>query len=138
MSGPPANSGRDTEERPRNSQVLTSVMLTRCSENMRLLRERYYYVTWKADGTRYMMLILREGAYLIDRNFAFRRAQVRFPAAVRRLLTSFLFFESVLLVLPYSPFLLVQGSCVERMWLLEWCFAKIATVSEHVLVTAIQ
>ncbi|GAQ88422.1 mRNA capping enzyme family protein [Klebsormidium nitens] len=51
------------------------------NENMRLLRERYYYVTWKADGTRYMMLILREGAYLIDRNFSFRRAQVRFPAA---------------------------------------------------------
>lgn len=50
---------------------------------MRLLKERYYYVTWKADGTRYMLLILREGAYLIDRNFGFRRVQVRFPVAVR-------------------------------------------------------
>jgi mRNA-capping enzyme len=49
---------------------------------MRLLKERYYYVTWKADGTRYMLLILREGAYLIDRNFVFRRVQVRFPVAV--------------------------------------------------------
>ncbi|MED6226424.1 hypothetical protein PIB30_103576, partial [Stylosanthes scabra] len=26
-------------------------------ENLQLLRQRYYYATWKADGTRYMMLI---------------------------------------------------------------------------------
>ncbi|XP_078158081.1 uncharacterized protein LOC144553751 [Carex rostrata] len=49
------------------------------SENLQLLRQRYYYTTWKADGTRYMMLILREGCYLIDRNFEFRRVQMRFP-----------------------------------------------------------
>jgi mRNA-capping enzyme len=49
------------------------------SDNLQLLRQRYYYTTWKADGTRYMMLIMRDGCYLIDRNFSFRRVQMRFP-----------------------------------------------------------
>ncbi|XP_078180704.1 uncharacterized protein LOC144574585 isoform X2 [Carex rostrata] len=49
------------------------------SDNLQLLRQRYYYTTWKADGTRYMMLILRDSCYLIDRNFCFRRVQMRFP-----------------------------------------------------------
>ncbi|XP_038681823.1 mRNA-capping enzyme-like isoform X3 [Tripterygium wilfordii] len=49
------------------------------SENLQLLRQCYYYATWKADGTRYMMLITRDGCYLIDRNFYFRRVQMRFP-----------------------------------------------------------
>ncbi|KAF6156800.1 hypothetical protein GIB67_033269 [Kingdonia uniflora] len=48
-------------------------------ENLQLLRQRYYYATWKADGTRYMMLITWDGCYLIDRNFCFRRIQMRFP-----------------------------------------------------------
>ncbi|VVA93609.1 unnamed protein product [Arabis nemorensis] len=48
-------------------------------ESLQLLRQRYYYVTWKADGTRYMMLITIDGCYLIDRNFKFRRTQMRFP-----------------------------------------------------------
>ncbi|KAK3154298.1 hypothetical protein QOZ80_2BG0188740 [Eleusine coracana subsp. coracana] len=48
-------------------------------DNLQLLRQRYYYATWKADGTRYMMLIQRDGCYLIDRNFCFRRVQMRFP-----------------------------------------------------------
>lgn len=48
-------------------------------ENLQLLRQRYYYATWKADGTRYMMLITMDGCYLIDRNFVFRRVQMRFP-----------------------------------------------------------
>lgn len=47
--------------------------------HIQLLRQRYYYATWKADGTRYMMLITREGCYLIDRKFNFRRVQLRFP-----------------------------------------------------------
>jgi hypothetical protein len=38
-----------------------------------------YLVTWKADGVRYMMLITQLGAYLIDRKFAVRRLQLRFP-----------------------------------------------------------
>ncbi|KAG9441683.1 hypothetical protein H6P81_017537 [Aristolochia fimbriata] len=48
-------------------------------ENLQLLRQRYYYATWKADGTRYMMLITCDGCYLIDRTFSFRRVQMRFP-----------------------------------------------------------
>ncbi|XP_078446443.1 uncharacterized protein LOC144715411 [Wolffia australiana] len=49
-------------------------------ENLQLLRQRYYYATWKADGTRYMMLITTHGCYLIDRKFEFRRVQMRFPS----------------------------------------------------------
>ncbi|VVA96156.1 unnamed protein product [Arabis nemorensis] len=48
-------------------------------ESLQLLRQRYYYATWKADGTRYMMLMTIDGCYLIDRNFKFRRTQMRFP-----------------------------------------------------------
>lgn len=48
-------------------------------ENQQLLRQRYYYATWKADGTRYMMLITWDACYLIDRRFHFRRVQMRFP-----------------------------------------------------------
>ncbi|KAJ1433051.1 Tyrosine specific protein phosphatases domain [Sesbania bispinosa] len=48
-------------------------------ENLQLLRQRYYYATWKADGTRYMMLITWDGCYLIDRKFLFRRINMRFP-----------------------------------------------------------
>ncbi|XP_004514944.1 uncharacterized protein [Cicer arietinum] len=48
-------------------------------DNLQLLRQRYYYATWKADGTRYMMLITLDGCYLVDRNFNFRRVQMRFP-----------------------------------------------------------
>ncbi|XP_020576063.1 mRNA-capping enzyme-like isoform X4 [Phalaenopsis equestris] len=51
-------------------------------DNLQLLRQRYYYATWKADGTRYMMLIALHGCYLIDRNFCFRRVQLRFPLKV--------------------------------------------------------
>ena len=46
---------------------------------MAMLSQRLYYVTWKADGTRYMMLLCRDGCYVIDRNFKFRRLQMRFP-----------------------------------------------------------
>jgi len=47
--------------------------------NLRMIREQKYSVTWKADGIRYLLLILRDGAYLIDRKFAIRRIQMRFP-----------------------------------------------------------
>ncbi|KAK8597889.1 hypothetical protein V6N13_095284 [Hibiscus sabdariffa] len=53
-------------------------------ENLQLLRQHYYYATWKADGTRYMMLITLDGCYLIDRNFSFRRVQIRFPCSCRK------------------------------------------------------
>jgi mRNA-capping enzyme len=48
-------------------------------ENLQLLRQRYYYATWKADGTRYMMLLTTDGCYIVDRSFRFRRVQMRFP-----------------------------------------------------------
>ncbi|KAM3304548.1 hypothetical protein P3S67_011414 [Capsicum chacoense] len=48
-------------------------------DNLQLLRQRYYYATWKADGTRYMMLITMDGCFLVDRHFNFRRVQMRFP-----------------------------------------------------------
>ncbi|PHU07069.1 hypothetical protein BC332_23558 [Capsicum chinense] len=50
-----------------------------CRDNLQLLRQRYYYATWKADGTRYMMLITMDGCFLVDRHFNFRRVQMRFP-----------------------------------------------------------
>ncbi|XP_054821835.1 uncharacterized protein LOC129320405 isoform X3 [Prosopis cineraria] len=48
-------------------------------DNVQLLRQRYYYATWKADGTRFMMLITCDGCYLIDRKFHFRKVHMRFP-----------------------------------------------------------
>ena len=48
-------------------------------DNMSLLKREPYSVTWKADGTRYMLMLMRDGAYLIDRKFSVRRVQMRFP-----------------------------------------------------------
>ncbi|XAR50866.1 mRNA (guanine-N(7)-)-methyltransferase [Bertholletia excelsa] len=62
-----------------NSQFPGSHPVSLNRDNLQLLRQRYYYATWKADGTRYMMLITLDGCYLIDRNFNFRRVQMRFP-----------------------------------------------------------
>ncbi|KAK9290060.1 hypothetical protein L1049_008224 [Liquidambar formosana] len=62
-----------------NSQFPGSHPVSLNRDNLQLLRQRYYYATWKADGTRYMMLITVDGCYLIDRNFCFRRVQMRFP-----------------------------------------------------------
>ena len=60
--------------------IFTNVIIfLACRDNLQLLRQRYYYATWKADGTRYMMLITMDGCYLVDRNFNFRRVQMRFP-----------------------------------------------------------
>uniref|UniRef100_A0A803KTR5 mRNA guanylyltransferase n=1 Tax=Chenopodium quinoa TaxID=63459 RepID=A0A803KTR5_CHEQI len=50
---------------------------------LQLLRQRYYYATWKADGTRYMMLLSPDGCYPIDRRFKFRRMQMRLPCRSR-------------------------------------------------------
>ena len=52
-------------------------------DNMHELASREYHVTWKADGTRYMLLCMRDGAYLMDRKFAVRRVSVRFPAPLK-------------------------------------------------------
>ena len=49
-------------------------------QNLSLLHRERYWVTWKADGTRYMLLIMRLGTYLVDRSFKVRRLQVQaFP-----------------------------------------------------------
>ncbi|XP_059657806.1 uncharacterized protein LOC132304241 [Cornus florida] len=62
-----------------NSQFPGSHPVSLSRGNLQLLRQHYYYATWKADGTRYMMLITMDGCYLIDRHFNFRRVQMRFP-----------------------------------------------------------
>lgn len=50
-------------------------------KNIQLLREKPYRVSWKADGTRYMMLILKENeVYFFDRdNACFQVTGMRFP-----------------------------------------------------------
>ncbi|KAL5710471.1 mRNA guanylyltransferase [Ranunculus cassubicifolius] len=48
-------------------------------KNLHLLGKRFFYTTWKAVGTRYMMLLTWDGCYLIDRYFNFRRVQMKFP-----------------------------------------------------------
>lgn len=51
------------------------------TKNIKLLSEKPYRVSWKADGTRYMMLILQEHEiYFIDRdNCVFQVSGLKFP-----------------------------------------------------------
>ena len=51
------------------------------ASNTHLLAKHRYYVTWKADGTRYMLYISILGTYLVDRSFSVRRVQMRWPTA---------------------------------------------------------
>ena len=46
--------------------------------NWDLLASHHFRVTWKADGTRYMLFICSWGVYTIDRAFRVRRTQMRF------------------------------------------------------------
>ena len=48
-------------------------------QNVELLRQERYRVTWKADGTRYMLLIMQYGVFLVDRSFKVRRVQASLP-----------------------------------------------------------
>lgn len=50
-------------------------------KNIQKLAEKAYRVSWKADGTRYMMLILKENeVYFFDRdNSCFQVSGIRFP-----------------------------------------------------------
>ena len=48
-------------------------------ENLPELSRQKYQVTWKADGTRYLLAIMPWGAYFIDRALGVQRAQARFP-----------------------------------------------------------
>ncbi|XP_024037347.1 mRNA-capping enzyme isoform X3 [Citrus clementina] len=77
--GVPAAALHENNEGRGNMQFPGSHPVSLNSDNLQLLRQRYYYATWKADGTRYMMLITMDGCYLIDRCFNFRRVQMRFP-----------------------------------------------------------
>mgnify|MGYP006132026011 FL=1 len=52
-------------------------------DNMNELSKQSYHVTWKADGTRYMLLLMRDGVYLIDRKFTIRRVTLRCPAPLK-------------------------------------------------------
>eukprot|EP00775_Hariotina_reticulata_P011715 gene11715-11860_t len=49
------------------------------AENLSLVQQKRYFVTWKADGTRYLMLLSRFGTYLVDRSGEVRRVHLRFP-----------------------------------------------------------
>ena len=46
-------------------------------QNMTRLQHERYRVTWKADGTRYMLMMLKWGTYLVDRSLKVRRVQVQ-------------------------------------------------------------
>lgn len=50
-------------------------------KNIAFLQQKPYRVSWKADGTRYMMLILKENeVYFFDRdNSCFQVTGMRFP-----------------------------------------------------------
>ena len=48
-------------------------------ENLPELSRQQYQVTWKADGTRYLLAIMPWGAYFIDRALGVQRVQARFP-----------------------------------------------------------
>ncbi len=54
--------------------------------NWNTLASQRYWVTWKADGTRYMLFVCKWGVYTIDRAFRVRRTQMRFinPSSSRR------------------------------------------------------
>ncbi|GLC40885.1 hypothetical protein PLESTB_000012700 [Pleodorina starrii] len=43
-----------------------------------------YHVTWKADGTRYMVFIVSQGTYIMDRSFNVVRCEMRFMNGSRR------------------------------------------------------
>ncbi|GBF98986.1 mRNA-capping enzyme [Raphidocelis subcapitata] len=51
-------------------------------EKLEYVKKKRYWVTWKADGTRYLLLLTHWGAYLIDRACDVRRCQMRFPTAL--------------------------------------------------------
>ncbi|KMS97069.1 hypothetical protein BVRB_7g179300 [Beta vulgaris subsp. vulgaris] len=72
-------------------------------ENLQLLRQRYYYATWKADGTRYMLLLCPDGAYLVDRNFKFRRVQMRFPCKNMTELHQYTLLDGEMIIDTVSP-----------------------------------
>ncbi|KAK9804496.1 hypothetical protein WJX73_010638 [Symbiochloris irregularis] len=75
----PGSGARDGQQWEGRLYFPGSQPVSLARSNLELLKQRRYYVTWKADGTRYMLLICKWGAYLIDRSFTVRRVQMRFP-----------------------------------------------------------
>ena len=60
--------------------MLGSQPVSLSKENISLLIKEPYLVSWKADGTRFMLLIQRESAYLTDRDFRiFHIPHLHFP-----------------------------------------------------------
>lgn len=99
---------------------ITILIYLLCSENVKLLRQRYYYATWKADGTRYMMLITMDGCYLIDRHFKFRRVQMRFPCRHTNEVCSLLVYShsvsAIVLLLPYLELWFSDYCSISFFW----------------------
>ncbi|MEW5301711.1 MAG: hypothetical protein WDW36_004553 [Sanguina aurantia] len=49
--------------------------------NLNRVADNRYMVSWKADGTRYMLWVDQRGVYVIDRSNRIARVQMRFPSA---------------------------------------------------------
>ncbi len=64
---------------PHNCMFPGSQPVSLARSNLGLLFKHRYWVTWKADGTRYLVFIHRMGTYLIDRANVVTRVQMRWP-----------------------------------------------------------
>ena len=64
--------------RAQSSAVPGSQPVSLARANWEMLVSQRFWVTWKADGTRYMLFICKWGVYTIDRAFRVRRTQMRF------------------------------------------------------------
>ncbi|PHU07282.1 hypothetical protein BC332_23771 [Capsicum chinense] len=67
------------EQARRNTQIPGSHPLSLDRDKLHLLSQQLYHVTWSAEVAQYMMLMDREGCYLINPQFNFRKVQLRFP-----------------------------------------------------------
>ncbi|KAJ6255070.1 mRNA-capping enzyme [Anaeramoeba flamelloides] len=63
--------------------------------NMRYLSDSNYYVTWKADGVRCMLLIISGACFLVDRNFKFYNVYLSFPGVIETLLDGEMVLEKI-------------------------------------------
>ncbi|KAL6059021.1 mRNA guanylyltransferase [Balamuthia mandrillaris] len=43
-----------------------------------------YYISEKSDGTRFLLLIMHDGSYLVDRSFRVTKVELRFPFPARK------------------------------------------------------
>lgn len=51
--------------------------------NLDLLTKKRYWMSYKADGTRYMLLLTQHGVFVINREFEFQRVESRFPLSFK-------------------------------------------------------